>query len=177
MGAFVQACLGLGYGGWACRDVPGALPSTEADCAVLQRTRAREVEDTFTHNCKVSESMERLGITFNLREDEAAGAQSKRPWAEEPAERSAAGTALSAHFFDTVPLQAPWADHPLSPEHPLRTLRVAEFPKELILLVRAVQILKAISDDAGFDQWELARRWRPHALELVRSTEAAGALV
>ena len=87
-----------------------------------------------------------------------------KPWTDEEPTKAAAADALATHFFSTQRLREPWADHPLSEKHPLRTLRVDVFPNELILVVRGIQILKAISEEAGVVDWDLAGRWRPHAL-------------
>ena len=59
----------------------------------------------------------------------------------------------------------------MSEQHPLRTLRVDVFPKDLILVVRAVQIIKAISEEAGVEEWDLAARWRPHALAALQQRQ------
>uniref|UniRef100_A0A7S2CVI0 ABC1 atypical kinase-like domain-containing protein n=1 Tax=Octactis speculum TaxID=3111310 RepID=A0A7S2CVI0_9STRA len=117
-----------------------------------------------------TEKTERAGDSTNVKGMGGDGVRDGRlpPWTEEPPVKSAAATALATHFFDTTPLSPPWEDHPLSEAHPLRTLRVTNFPKDLILTVRAVQILKAISEDAGLEEWDLAQRWRPHALHVLK---------
>ena len=112
----------------------------------------------------------------------------------------AAAVALASHFFDTMPVPPPFEDHPLSEKHPLRTLRVSTFPSDLFLFVRAVRIVKALSDQTTMTrppgsttvaataspsvpphvatEWSLAESWREHALgclherELQRKREA-----
>ena len=93
----------------------------------------------------------------------------RTPWEYEMPLRVAAATALASHFFDTVPVRPPFEDHPLSENHPLRTLKVSTFPSDLFLFVRAVQIIKALSDETiapsdNKDFWSLAESWREHAL-------------
>jgi len=136
--------------------------------------------------CAVGEALEALGLEFEGREATTSSAESssssskgttkanvsqltrKRPWAEETATRIAAASALATHFFDTLPVAKPFADHPLDAAHPLRTLKCATFPSDLFLLVRAVQILKAIAEEADVaDGWSLADMWRPHAQALL----------
>lgn len=136
--------------------------------------------------CAVGEALEALGLEFEGREAAASSQDSSaassentaktklsqlpgiRPWADESATRIAAASALATHFFDTLPVAKPFADHPLDTAHPLRTLKCATFPSDLFLLVRAVQILKALAEEAGVaDDWSLAEMWRPHAQALL----------
>jgi hypothetical protein len=135
--------------------------------------------------CAIGEALEALGLEFEGREAASSLSSSsasssevslthqprlagKRPWANEPATRVAAASALATHFFDTVPVPLPFANHPLDEHHPLRTLKCATFPSDLFLLVRAVQILKALAEEAGVaDGWSVAAVWRPHAQALI----------
>lgn len=136
--------------------------------------------------CAVGEALEALGLEFEGREAVTSSADSlpsssrgaaatkltqltgTRPWADETATRIAAASALATHFFDTLPVAKPFADHPLDAAHPLWTLKCATFPSDLFLLVRAVQILKALAEEADVaDGWSLAELWRPHAQALL----------
>ena len=115
--------------------------------------------------------------TGTVNVNSSSSTSHRTPWEYEMPLRVAAATALASHFFDTVPVRPPFEDHPLSENHPLRTLKVSTFPSDLFLFVRAVQIVKALSDETvaptsdNKDCWSLAGSWREHALGCLRERE------
>ena len=99
---------------------------------------------------EIGAALEALGLEFEGRarekkmatnsatRDQSLKATARRPWAEETPERCRAARAFGTHYFDTLPLAEPFADHPLDPRNPLRTLKCTLFPSDLFLLVRSV---------------------------------------
>ena len=75
--------------------------------------------------------------------------------------------AAATDLFDTRPIPAPFNADPLSPNYHSAGLDLTKFPPEIIYLFRATQILRAITEQGGFE-WSLAHEWRDDARRLLR---------